>query len=174
MIRRKGSLALTPLSHQKAGSLQEFHRPRSQTVKGLVNLVIMAAFAVWNIRDGLEGSTSWLIIGCIFALWAVFIALNLIRRRIPVIVNETGLVVNRIIRSPVQIQWPQMEAAKLPETASPVLIGWRASPGAKLQYTGVSQRVLGEVGAKALRSSILAARPDLDGERLDEQHEGSA
>jgi hypothetical protein len=128
----------------------------------LVNLVIVAACAVWNIRDGLEGSTSLLIIGCVFALWAVFIALNLICRRIPVVVSETGLVVNRIIRSPLQIQWQQMEAAKLPETASPVLIRWRASPGAKLQYTGVSQRALGEVGAKALRNAIFAARPDLN------------
>lgn len=136
-------------------------RTRPKTINALVSFFIMAACSVWNIRDGLLGSKTALVLGCVFALWAVLIALALIRRRVPVIVTETGLVVNRIVRSPVQIPWSQMEGAKLPESAAPAIITWRASPSSKLQYSGISQRVLGEEASEALRNAILTARPDL-------------
>ncbi|WP_165505496.1 hypothetical protein [Rhizobium leguminosarum] len=58
--------------------------------------------------------------------------------------------------------------SSLPETASPALIGWRTSPGAKLQYTGVSQRTLGQAGAEAFRNAIFTARPDLQQQRSAE------
>lgn len=139
--------------------MQEFHRPRKQTIKVLINLAVVAGCG--NIWDGLQGSTSLLIVGCVFLLWAGYIALNLVRRRVHVIASETGLMIKPIIGSPVQIQWQQVETARFPETASPAIIGWRSSDGTKLQYTGVSQRTLGEAGAQALRSAIFAARPDL-------------
>lgn len=141
--------------------MQEICRPGRQTVKILVNLVVTAAFAAWFIRDGLYGSTLWLVVGCIFAFWAVFIALGLIRRRVVLTVSETGLVVNRIIRSPAKIQWSQIEIAKIPESGLTALIGWRASPNTKLQFAGVSQRALGEAGIKTLSNALFAARPDL-------------
>ncbi|NTG45266.1 hypothetical protein G6M06_32290 [Agrobacterium rhizogenes] len=145
-----------------ADSLQELRRPPRQTVKMLVNLFLMVAVAVWNIRDGLLGSSTALIIGSFFALWAVVVAFNLICCRIHVSLDETSLVINRMVRSPVQILWKQIETAKLPEGRAPAIISWRASPGANLQYIGVSQRRLGEEGAKVLRNAILTARPDLD------------
>jgi hypothetical protein len=122
----------------------------------------MAAVAIWNIRDGFLGSSTALIIGSVFALWAIFVAFNLIRCQIHVSLDETRLVVNRMVRSPVEILWPQIETAKLPESLAPAIITWRASPGANLQYIGISQRRLGEEGAKLLRDGILTARPDLD------------
>lgn len=128
----------------------------------LVNLFLMVAVAVWNIRDGLLGSSTALIIGSFFALWAIFVAFNLICCRVHVRLDESRLIVNRMIRSPVEILWKQIETAKLPESLAPAILTWRASPGANLQYTAVSQRRLGEEGAKVLRNAILTARPDLD------------
>ncbi|MGE6782986.1 hypothetical protein ACQKGL_10725 [Ensifer adhaerens] len=130
-------------------------------MKILASLAVTATAAAWFIRDGLQGSTPWLVVGCIFALWAVFIALGLIRRRVVLTVSETGLVVNRIIRSPAKIQWSQIEIARIPEAGLTALIGWRASPKAKLQFAGVSQRSLGEAGIKTLSNALFAARPDL-------------
>ncbi|OCJ02465.1 hypothetical protein A6U85_30305 [Agrobacterium sp. 13-626] len=128
----------------------------------LVNLFLMVAVAIWNIRDGLLGSSTALIIGSFFALWAIFVAFNLICCRIHVSLDETRLVVHRMVRSPVDILWKQIDTAKLPESLAPAIVAWRASPGANLQYTAVSQRRLGAEGAKVLRSAILTAHPELN------------
>ncbi|MGU3399310.1 hypothetical protein ACLBWS_06135 [Brucellaceae bacterium D45D] len=142
--------------------MHELHRTPNQTKRVIFVLVVVSATAAWSIWDGVSTSGRLMLVyGIFLTLWAAFIALNLIRRRTYIVIGDAGLTITRIIRSPVVIEWSMIETIKLPNYPKVGIIGWKERPDGKLQYTGVSQRIIGEEGADSLRKIIFSSCPDV-------------
>ncbi|WP_411506907.1 hypothetical protein [Brucella anthropi] len=142
--------------------MMEFRRTPRQTVNATINLLLCGSVAVSFLYDGYtEQSKLQTAIGCLFAIWSSFIAISLLRRRIILKLDDTGLNISKYVRSPVHIKWSEIERAIFRDDRRPVMFAWRSSDDTKLRYTGLSARSLGPENLKTLQDIVFTKRPDL-------------
>lgn len=139
----------------------EIRRTRAATARVVVNLVCIAGAAGFLIVDAWpKGEAVWIVIGVLFALWAMFIALNLYRRAVLLRVDEKGLWCNNLFSRPF-VRWDDMVWAEYGEARRSVMIGYLW--GDKERIIGWSKALLGPDDLARLIASLRAQRPDLPG-----------
>jgi hypothetical protein len=142
----------------------QIRRTPRQTVFAGGTALMVGGLAAWNIRDGLQtGSTALLVLGGVFAGWAVYLLLDLARRGVPVEVGADGLTIRHAVRS-VHIPFDRMTWARIGGPRRASIIAWRPPGADRDSYTAFAHRTVGPDGVDKMRAAISAARPNLPGQ----------
>ena len=139
----------------------EFRRTGRQLAIVGFNLVIAAALAWWNIREGLRDSrTGIVLLGIGFAGWAIFLLLHLVRQRTYGRIESDAVVLRTVVREP-RVPFEQMRWAHIQGGRHASVIAYRAPGEEKDRLARFSRRFLGPEATRVLQEAIFAARPDL-------------
>jgi len=151
----------------------EIRRTPRQTAFAAATAAVAAGLALWNIRDGLRtDSTALLVLGGVFAVWTAYLALDLLRRRVPILTDAAGVTIHHALRS-IHVPYGAMTWATIGGGRRAGIIAYRRPGDDKEQYAVFAQRTVGEEGVMDLKEAIRAARPDLPESRQDDKAEGS-
>lgn len=139
----------------------EICRTPRQTAFVCVTALVVGGLAWWNIRDGLRmDSTALVVLGGVFAAWAVYILLDLLRRGVPVSVGASGVTIRHAVQTE-HIPFDRMSWTSFDDTRRAGIIAYRPEGADKERYAALAKKTIGADGVAALRDAIRAARPDL-------------
>ena len=132
-------------------------------MRGVVNFLCIAGAAVFLIVDSWPGrEVAWLVIGAIFALWAFWIGLNLLRRMVLGRITPEGIAVYNVFSRPF-VRWDQMTWAEYGPARRSVLIGYQAGHDAKERIVGWHKAALGPDNLADIITAFQMNRPNLPG-----------